>query len=64
MAIIDLTRPKKSEKSREFPGRTVYVYECPECKKETRILCNSYRGKNPEPGIGGVFCKHCTKDDG
>ena len=56
MATIDLSRPKRSERVRGFqpPWRTVNIYECSECHKETRIYASSC------PSVGGVYCRHCT----
>lgn len=58
---INLSTPIRREKVRGFqpPWRTVFVYECPQCKKEVKVGANSFRGKNPVPSTGGIYCPHC-----
>jgi hypothetical protein len=60
---IDLNRPVGRERVRGFqpPWRTVFVYECPNCKKEVRVGANSFRGKTAEPSVGAIRCPHCEK---
>ena len=58
-AIIDLQSPIRSERIRfgfQPHWRTVFIYQCPACKAERRIFANSFSGRNPTPGIGGVYC--------
>jgi hypothetical protein len=59
--MINLKTPIRSEKVRagfQPHWRTVFVYKCEKCGGETRIYANSFQGKYPTPGIGGVYC-HC-----
>lgn len=57
---IDLSRPIRSERVRDFqpPWRTVYFYKCPGCGYEWRVRANSFRGRNPEPSHGAIVCGH------
>jgi len=57
-AVIDLRRPVRSEKRRGFqpPWYTVYVYQCPTCQREVTVRAGSFRGRRPEPGVGGIRC--------
>lgn len=57
-AQINLGAPVGREKVRAGWGvwRTVWLYDCPVCNSRRRIFCNSYRGKNPVPGVGAVVC--------
>ena len=57
-AIIDLRRPIRSEKRRGFqpPWYTVYVYQCPTCGAKHFMRANAFRGKRPEPAVGGIIC--------
>lgn len=63
--MIDLQRPIKTERVRSFqpPWRTVFVYECPDCKGLVRVRANSFRGKRPVPGVGAIYCPHCHKGE-
>ena len=56
--MIDLKNPVRSIRVRGFqpPWYTVFIYECDKCGKEIRIRANSFRGKNPVPGVGGIRC--------
>ena len=56
--ILNLRHPVRSEKRRGFqpPWYTVYVYKCPTCGHEHHVRAGSFRGKRPEPGIGGIYC--------
>ena len=58
--VINLATPIRSERVRGFqpPWRTVYVYRCAN-GHEMRIRANSFIGRNPTPGIGGVYCNQC-----
>lgn len=61
--MISLQNPIRREKVRagfQPHWRTVFVYKCEKCNKETRIFANAFRGKNPVPGIGAVYCQ-CEK---
>ncbi len=62
MNILNLSTPVRSERVRGFqpPWRTVYVYACPVCGKETRVSAGSFRGRTPVPAIGGIACPHCN----
>ena len=64
MSIINLSSPVRSERVRDFqpPWRTVFVYKCKTCGKETRVRANSYRGKTAVPGVGAIACPHCPAD--
>jgi len=64
MSIINLSSPVRSERVRDFqpPWRTVFVYKCAKCGKETRVRANSYRGKTAVPGVGAIACPHCPAD--
>lgn len=55
--VIDLHRPVRSERRRGFqpPYYTVYVYRC-ECGAEHFVRASSFRGRNPEPAVGGIVC--------
>ncbi len=57
--MIDLSRPLRSEKRKGFqpPWYTVWVYECPMCKRLTYIRAGAFRGKYPEPGLGAIQCE-------
>lgn len=59
--MIDLSHPIRSERVRGFqpPWRTVFIYQCPECKEEVRVFANSFRGKTPVPSVGGITCPKC-----
>ena len=61
MSVINLATPIRSERVRDFQPhwRTVFVYRCGTCNKETRVRANSFRGKTPVPGVGGIVCRHC-----
>lgn len=56
--LINLGSPVKSTKERYGFGvwRTLYHYECPVCGNAVKVWCNSYRGRHPQPGIGGIRC--------
>lgn len=58
--MIDLQRPIRTERRRGFqpPWYTVYIYKCPKCGNEVTVRANSFRGRNPEPGIGAIVCPH------
>ena len=61
---IKLNNPKRSERVRagfQPHWRTMFIYECPQCKKETRVFANAFLGKSPVPGIGAIVCPHCEK---
>lgn len=64
MSIINLATPIRSERVRGFqpPYRTVFIYKCSDCGKETRVRANSYRGKTAVPGVGAIACPHCPTD--
>ena len=64
MSIINLATPVRSERVRDFqpPWRTVFVYKCDKCGKETRVRANSFRGKTAVPGVGAITCPHCPVD--
>ena len=56
---INLSNPKRSERIRagfQPHWRTVFIYECPACKKEIRLFANSFIGKHPTPGVGAIVC--------
>lgn len=57
-ALIDLGRPSRTERVRDFqpPYRTVYVYVCGSCGATHRMRANSFRGKAPVPGRGAIAC--------
>jgi ssDNA-binding Zn-finger/Zn-ribbon topoisomerase 1 len=60
--IIDLNRPIGSKRIRagfQPHWRTVFIYECPQCKNHIRIYANKFRGRFPIPEIGGVYCPNC-----
>jgi hypothetical protein len=59
-ATISLGSPTSQYKTRSGWGkwRTVFVYRCPQCGGETRLFASAFRGKTPEPGVGGVLCNH------
>lgn len=62
--MINLQTPIRSERIRagfQPHWRTVFIYRCQKCEQETRIYANSFRGKTPVPGIGGVYC-HCENN--
>lgn len=65
MATLNLATPVRSEKVRSFqpPWRTVFIYKCPDCHEEVRVNANSFRGKTPVPGIGGIECPHCVENE-
>lgn len=60
MTIINLGRPVASVRERGFqpPWHTIYIYECAKGHK-VRVKAGSFRGKNPEPGIGAITCPSC-----
>jgi hypothetical protein len=61
MTVINLATPVRSERVRagfQPHWRTVFIYRCPK-GHEQRIFANSFRGKNPVPGVGGVCCSQC-----
>jgi len=63
MCVIDLSRPVKSEKVRagfQPHWRTVFVYKC-EHGHTVRVFANSFRGKTPVPGVGGIKCLQCEQ---
>lgn len=64
--ILDLSRPIRSERVRDFqpPWRTVYIYRCPNCGQETRVRAGSFRGTRPEPSRGAITCPHFTTPKG
>jgi hypothetical protein len=65
MCVIDLSRPVKSEKVRagfQPHWRTVFIYKC-ERGHTVRVFANSFRGKTPVPGIGGIKCGQCECED-
>jgi len=66
MSLVNLARPVRSERARWFqpPWRTVFVYQCIQCGKETRVFASSFRGKRPVPSVGGVYCVHCPAAHG
>lgn len=61
MTVINLATPVRSERVRWFqpPWRTVFIYRCSKCGKETRVFANSFRGRTPVPSVGGIACPHC-----
>ncbi len=61
--MLNLQNPIRTEKRRGFqpPWYTVYIYRCKGCGKETTVRANSFRGPNPEPGVGAIRCPHCEK---
>jgi DNA-directed RNA polymerase subunit RPC12/RpoP len=63
MSIINLSTPIRSERVRDFqpPWRTVFVYKCSKCNKETRVRASSFRGKTPVPSTGAIRCPHCPE---
>lgn len=59
---IDLSRPIRSERVRagfQPHWRTVYVYRCSLCGKETRVFAGAFRGTTPVPAVGAIACPHC-----
>ncbi|MFY4731179.1 hypothetical protein [Nitrospira sp. BLG_2] len=64
MNTINLSTPIRTERVRDFqpPWRTVFVYKCKACGKETRVRANSYRGKTAVPSVGAIACPHCPAD--
>ena len=63
--LINLSAPKAREKVRDFqpPWRTVFVYECPVCKREARVRAGSFRGKTPVPGVGAIRCAYSVQEE-
>lgn len=63
-SVINLSTPVRSERVRGFqpPWRTVFVYTCPK-GHEQRVYANSFRGKTPVPGVGGIACSMCDFED-
>lgn len=61
-ATIDLSRPLRRERRRGFqpPWYIIYVYVCPKCHKETRVRASSFYGRCATPGVGGIYCPHCS----
>jgi len=57
-AVVDMSRPIRSERVRDFqpPWRTVYVYRCSGCGAERRVRASSFRGSRPEPSTGAIVC--------
>lgn len=55
---ISLTQPIRSEKRRGFqpPYYTVWVYRCPDCRREIFVRANSFLGKRPVPARGAIVC--------
>lgn len=62
--LLNLMRPVRSERVRDFqpPWRTVYVYRCEACGKETRVRANSFRGTTPTTGVGAIRCPHHAEE--
>lgn len=62
-SLIDLRRPVRSERVRDFqpPWRTVFVYECAN-GHEVRVRAGAFRGKTPVPGVGAIRCPQCKGD--
>jgi DNA-directed RNA polymerase subunit RPC12/RpoP len=62
--MLNLSTPVCSERVRGFqpPWRTVFVYRCGTCNKETKVYANSFRGKTAVPSVGAIRCPHCNKD--
>ena len=61
---INLQAPSRSERIRagfQPHWRTVFIYECQNCKRETRIYANAFFGKTPVTGIGAIRCG-CKQD--
>lgn len=60
MSLINLSRPIRSERVRGFqpPWRTVFVYQC-EHGHESRVYTSAFRGSNPEPAVGAIYCGQC-----
>lgn len=58
---LNLSTPIRSERVRDFqpPWRTVFVYRCEQCGKETRVRASAFRGPDPVPAIGAIPCPHC-----
>jgi len=57
--MIDLSKPIRSERVRagfQPHWRTVFIYRCPKCEKETRIYASAFEGNTPVHGVGGVRC--------
>lgn len=64
--LIDLARPVSKEKVRygfQPHWRTVFIYRCPQCGKETRVYASKYRGKTPVPETGAIKCTHENPGD-
>lgn len=64
-SVISLMTPIRSERVRDFqpPWRTVFVYRCAVCKKETRVRASAFRGRTPVPSTGGIYCPHCPQPE-
>jgi hypothetical protein len=57
--MIDLRTPIRSEKVRhgfQPHWRTLFVYRCEKCGKETRVFASSFLGKTPTPSVGAIRC--------
>jgi hypothetical protein len=56
--IINLNTPISSEQRRGFqpPYYTVYKYKCPKCGYPVTVRAGAFRGRTPEPGVGGIRC--------
>lgn len=55
--MINLSTPLNGKwEGRGFGRHFVWTYECPLCKRQVRVRASAFRGKNPEPGVGGIRC--------
>jgi hypothetical protein len=56
-AVIDLSRPIRSERRRQFqpPYYTVFVYRCT-CGHEVTVRASAYSGTRAVPSRGGIVC--------
>lgn len=66
MALINLSRPIRSERVRagfQPHWRTVFIYRCDDCNKESRVYATSFIGSRPVPSTGAIACSHCEIRD-
>lgn len=63
MTLLNLATPIRRERVRDFqpPWRTVFVYRCATCTKETRVRAGAFSGKRAVPGVGAITCPHCSQ---
>ena len=60
--MINLATPIRKEHVREWRIRTVFVYQCSECKEEVRVRASAFRSGIAIPASGTIACPLCDTD--